>query len=361
MRNDIHVRSSFIALHKSNKATSTTGMGKIIKEDRNFVYCIQRERKFYLLQQMAYPLVNCYFHLLTRIIAHFRRKEKPQYRYQIALILIFKNEAPYLEEWLCHHINLGVEHFYLYDNNSTDNYKEILAPYIDRGIVTLTPWSQYPGQYSAYKHWYDNYRTESKWVSFIDADEFLCPTRENTLQPLLKQYDGYPVILMYWKIFGTSGLIDHDYSRLVTEQYTVSWEKLFTEGKIFYNTAFDIAEYPISMHGFDTRWKCFRIPPINIFKKVVIWNIHKASSRTVGTPPIQVNHYWSKAYNCWKAKYEKGSIEKGVKWKDFHFFDKLEKMCVTTDHNIFRFIIDIKLRQYEHREAAQSPTTQSSK
>ena len=56
-------------------------------------------------------------------------------KYRLSLCLIFKNEAPFLKEWLDFHFMLGVEHFYMYNNNSTDNFREIIQPYIEKGII----------------------------------------------------------------------------------------------------------------------------------------------------------------------------------------------------------------------------------
>lgn len=100
---------------------------------------------------------------------HDRRKMK----YQVSLCLIFKNEAPFLKEWLDYHLTVGVNHFYLYNNNSDDNYKEIVKPYVEKGIVTLIEWPYDHSQFKAYKHCYDNFRSETNWLSFLDADEFL--------------------------------------------------------------------------------------------------------------------------------------------------------------------------------------------
>ena len=51
------------------------------------------------------------------------------HRYPLAICAIFKNEAPWLKEWIIyHHKVLGVKHFYLYNNDSTDNFIEILSP-----------------------------------------------------------------------------------------------------------------------------------------------------------------------------------------------------------------------------------------
>src|SRR5436190_22744853 len=62
------------------------------------------------------------------------------HQYNLAVCAMFQNEARFLKEWLEFNILIGVEHFYLYNNYSTDNYLEILQPYIDAGIVDCIGW-----------------------------------------------------------------------------------------------------------------------------------------------------------------------------------------------------------------------------
>jgi Glycosyl transferase family 2 len=47
----------------------------------------------------------------------------------VCILAIFKNEADGLEEWLQHYLDLGVSHFYLIDNDSTDNFMPIIEKY----------------------------------------------------------------------------------------------------------------------------------------------------------------------------------------------------------------------------------------
>ena len=68
--------------------------------------------------------------------------DKDLFLYDLAVVAIMKNEAPYVKEWLDYHLAAGVNHFYIYDNESPDNFKEVLQPYIDAGIVT---YKFYPG------------------------------------------------------------------------------------------------------------------------------------------------------------------------------------------------------------------------
>jgi len=49
--------------------------------------------------------------------------------YFLSIGAIFKNESNGLEEWLLNHLNEGVEHFYLINNGSTDNFMPIIEKY----------------------------------------------------------------------------------------------------------------------------------------------------------------------------------------------------------------------------------------
>ena len=63
----------------------------------------------------------------------------PAYRYNLAMVTVLQNEAPFLPEWLEYHAlyTVGVEHFYLYDDGSSDELRTAIAPHVARGLVTL--------------------------------------------------------------------------------------------------------------------------------------------------------------------------------------------------------------------------------
>lgn len=60
--------------------------------------------------------------------------KKPAY---LSLAAIIKNEAPYIREWVCFYYLNGVEKFYLYDNESEDNLREVLSDFVSAGIVEI--------------------------------------------------------------------------------------------------------------------------------------------------------------------------------------------------------------------------------
>jgi hypothetical protein len=118
---------------------------------------------------------------------------------------IYLNEAPYLREWVEFHRLVGVEHFYLYNNRSTDNHREVLAPYIDEGLVELTDWDVFPGQMEAYDDCLERHRDESDWIAFIDLDEFLFSPTGRSLPDMLTEYERWPGVGVNWALFGPSG------------------------------------------------------------------------------------------------------------------------------------------------------------
>ena len=102
----------------------------------------------------------CFYNTVCKFyIELFGTHDKRKMKYRISLCLIFKNEAPFLKEWLDYHLAIGIDHFYLYNNNSDDNYMVIVKPYVDKGIVTLIEWPEPYSQFKCYKHCYDTYRT----------------------------------------------------------------------------------------------------------------------------------------------------------------------------------------------------------
>jgi hypothetical protein len=202
-----------------------------------------------------------------------------------------------------------------------------------------------------YDHWYATYRHESSWVSFLDLDEFICPMKDTSISEWIKPFEKYPVIMMYWKMFGTNGYYEHDNNKLVTEQYVNSWAKLSQIGKVIYNTDYDIHRFFRGMmHGFSVKVGPIIVPPINSFGFFVIHGIHRYNNKD---HTVQINHYWSKAYGCYQRKHARGSAAFGKSWKTFDQFLWHEHFNTSSDYAIHRFLMQLKLKmdgKYPHNE-----------
>ncbi len=78
-----------------------------------------------------------------------------------------------MEDWLTHYLNEGVDHFYLIDNNSSDNYLPLLRKYIQKGIVDLYIEPVGGNQMRNYNKRLSQIKEETKWIMVVDFDEFL--------------------------------------------------------------------------------------------------------------------------------------------------------------------------------------------
>ena len=58
---------------------------------------------------------------------------------KLSVLAMFKNEAPIIEEWIEHYIREGVEHFYLIDNGSSDNYESKINKYKTKITLVKDP------------------------------------------------------------------------------------------------------------------------------------------------------------------------------------------------------------------------------
>lgn len=136
--------------------------------------------------------------------------------YKLSIASIFQNESPYLKEWIDYHKKKGVEHFWLYNNNSTDNYLYELFPYIRDGSVTLVNWPSHQQlndwanfsftvQTGAYNDAIQRAKGVSKWLALIDIDEFIVPVMYETIIDLLEtEFPSVSGLCVNWQCYGTS-------------------------------------------------------------------------------------------------------------------------------------------------------------
>ena len=153
-----------------------------------------------------------------------------EYMETLAILAIFRNEATILEEWIEYHINEGVDHFYLINNISTDNYSEILTKY--KGKITLYQHNQlynvntieetFGGQHESYKNVLPDIKED--WLYVVDLDEFAYVRKPytNIKDLLIKEGHRFDQIAIKLKQFTSGGLIKQPNS--VVDNFTVRWD-----------------------------------------------------------------------------------------------------------------------------------------
>lgn len=143
---------------------------------------------------------------------------EPQYKLSIAAIM--KNEKPYLKEWIEYHRLQGVEHFYLCDNDSTDQTEDYLQPYIKERIITYIAMPGKNRQLDCYENIIKTYKQETEWLAVIDLDEFLVPISAKNMQDFLKEFADVSEVSLHWLNYGDNGAVKRPNKTLLTEFFT---------------------------------------------------------------------------------------------------------------------------------------------
>lgn len=295
----------------------------------------------YWLKRIVMLFVDAFYN----VVLTMSKKKFPHKEHYISICGIFKNEGPYLKEWIEYHLLIGVEKIYLYNNFSSDNYKEIISKYVDSGKVELIDWPVPAGQISAYEDCYNRIKDKTDWICFLDIDEYICPISHLNIKDWLVKYEDTPSVIVYWKMFGTSGMMQRSDDTLLTESLTVSWPDLYDVGKIFLNTKYE----PVSIYHHELKSKVIafgftiEIPSVNQFGKFVYYDINRRSND--GEHDIQINHYWSKSLSEYTLKKaSSGNVFDGGEIYDMGYFLRHENMNTSVDYKIFRFMVQLKLK-----------------
>lgn len=293
--------------------------------------------KKYALSMMAF------FLFMTSSLSS-RDFNEEECRYYLSVCTIFQDEADYLKEWLEYHRVVGVEHFYLYNNNSVDNYIDVLQPYIDQGVVDLFDWPSpetkdwTPYQQKAYNHCIGYSTGQTRWLAVIDTDEFVVPVQNPDLKSFLETFDSLPFvggIHIGWQFYGTS------------------WCKKVPEDKLMIETLVlkAKANYP---HHQEYKTICkphtvdyYRVHDAR-YKKGFQDVTPDGGSGVISinhADKIRINHYWTRdedfffnvkiprRWRCCRAKYSPMEIKK--------IFSDLNAV---EDKAIFRFIPELRER-----------------
>lgn len=251
--------------------------------------------------------------------------------YKLSICAVFKDEADYLSEWIDFHRLMGVEHFFLYNNNSADDYLERLRKPIADGVVTLIEWPQTPGQLSAYKDCLSRFGSQSQWLAFIDLDEFLFSPEQKPVPDILHEYVASPAVAVNWVMFGSAGhetapqagVLD-SYKLRGELDVVIPYEHLRLSGQGY---------VPINCHVKSIVQPEFVVDCINphffIYRAglCAVDELRRPVpgpfTASVSVKRLRLNHYWSKSLEECRKKIAKGKADSHGKrsWEEFALRD----------------------------------------
>jgi glycosyl transferase family 92 len=218
----------------------------------------------------------------------------------LSVCAIYRDEAPYMHEWIEFHRLVGVERFFLYDNGSVDDHEALLAPYLKEGVVGLRPWPGYRRQMSAYEDCLKEHADESRWIAFIDLDEFLFSPTGRPVPELLQEYEQYPAVGVNWAFFGTSGHRTQP-TGLVIENYLNRCED---DHKVHRMVKSIVDPTQVESTG-DPHYFHYRDGMLAVDE--LERPIPRSQAESPSFSKLRVNHYWSKSEEEARRKLAKGS------------------------------------------------------
>lgn len=119
----------------------------------------------------------------------------------LSVLAIAKNENDYIKEFVDFYLLNGVDHFYLYDNDSDVPLSETLCDYLN--VCTIHKISGVRKQFAAYNHFLSHHKNETEWVAVFDIDEFVYTKKHETFRDFVLDIGkGVDCIGLNWVIFG---------------------------------------------------------------------------------------------------------------------------------------------------------------
>ena len=194
------------------------------------------------------------------------------------ILTVIKNEQEYLDEWIKYHLDLSIDHIFIFEDIDSDSHKEICDKYgvkvsldsilsiLDENqrkeLKEVKELNKYSVQHTYFRNGLNYLKKEYKyeWCFVIDNDEFITfEDKDSKLEDILSLYDDYDASIMQWECYGANGHINKPYykDKGVVNTYT---EK--------------VNESVITKNSVKT---CYNL---RTYRQEYFWNVHQPSDRS---------------------------------------------------------------------------------
>lgn len=226
----------------------------------------------------------------------------------LSIVCIAKYEADYVKEWIDYHFLIGVNRIYFYDNESPDYTVKILEPYIESGKLVYNLIKGRARQLDAYNDAIRKYAERTKYIAFIDLDEFLVledetSTLKETIDSIMNKDRRAGGIAVNWCMYGSSrhetkpnGLVIENFLyRGTPDKRGNNCIKTIANPRII--KKYQHVHYPTYKAGF------YNIDELG--KRVDGWS----NPRSENTKRIRINHYFTKSKEEWIERRSHGKAD----------------------------------------------------
>ncbi|MCL2797790.1 MAG: glycosyltransferase family 2 protein [Firmicutes bacterium] len=279
------------------------------------------------------------------------------HEYDFSICMITKDEHEYLEEFLQHHLALGFDHIYIYDNMSSPSVEEALTKMVgvDLSKITVKRVKSRPMlQDWVYNLWLREDGIFSRYVAFIDTDELLDfggkTIREFMANPKFRRKDVGGVYLN-WETYNADGETHKRYGKL-RERFNKISEANKVEcnvGKSIVRTSkvkkmhIHYADYRSGIYDIDTlgeipqSYELKRLGGRAVEADEAIISAAKAHAKTANSIG-KVRHYFTRSLEEWVYKILRGDCAQFYRRSLVEFVKHnpdLEKIANNVFHELF--------------------------
>ena len=231
----------------------------------------------------------------------------------LSICAICKNEERYIGDWINYHHKIGVDHFFLYENDSTDKTWDAIKAF-PKEVVTAYKLSGVRQQVVAYNNCVLQHRSgkvKARWLAFIDIDEYIVPHTTNNLQLFLKDYESFTALCAHWILFGSNGHKEYQ-PHSVVERFTKCQQGVNDHVKSIVNPKLTGMYH--TPHRFHTIGKT-----VDENKKELASLDPYPKGGTANK--IQINHYSVKSYEECMYRKSYPRADTGQQWDAKTFFE----------------------------------------
>lgn len=269
----------------------------------------------------------------------FKKVKKPTPRFYLTACAIVRDELD-LPEWVAYQLAIGFEHVHFFDNESAVPVSDVLRNWIKDGKVSVDRVAGRRRQNDCYSQRLSD--SKSKWVAFIDPDEFILPHETDDIRKLLSGFEKYGGFALTWKVFGSNGHVERP-SGLVIENYLRTTEGFFDvkprsgERLPQYKT---IAQPEHAVRFPNPHWAAYRDGRYAVNERRQRMPCHSHGPASVKL--AQLNHYIGRSLEDFRLKQERRGPMSNISRTDREWRHWEAHCNAVEDRRILRFVPAVK-------------------
>ena len=149
------------------------------------------------------------------------------------IFTVIKDEQEYLDYWIKYHLDLGIDHLYIFEDIESDSHKGVCDKYesvtlsnvldifndnASKSAIARNKMSGFGVQNTYIRMGLEyikkTYNLDG-WCFAIDADEFLTPQNGYTIKSTIDEFKDYDAFMIQWENHNASGRVEKpDYDKI---------------------------------------------------------------------------------------------------------------------------------------------------